>query len=67
MTVHVFYVFYVFYRGVCKGVCKGVYRGAIRNSAPRKGQSCINVSMFSDIPFERLDRYLEDIVKFGFY
>ena len=43
------------------GVCKGVYRGA-----SRPGRDC-PVSMFSDIPFERLDRYLEDIVKFGFY
>ena len=55
--------FFMFLWGVCKGVCKGVYRGA-----SRPGRDCykMNVFMFSDVPFERLDRYLEDIVKFVF-
>jgi hypothetical protein len=46
------------------GVYVRVYIGA--RSAPEGTAlyQCINVSMFSDIPFERLDRYLEDIVKF---
>ena len=55
--------FFMFLWGVCKGVYRGVYRGALR-----PGRDCykMNVFMFSDVPFERLDRYVEDIVKFVF-
>jgi len=46
------------------GVKTTVYMGRYKELSPPEGTVYKNF-MFSDIPFERLDRFVEDIVKLG--